>query len=287
MIDLPPTSTSELLLPLHNLLIALLRGLDASDWDAPTVAGSWRVRDIAAHLLDGDLRRLSMQRDGRALPPAEPIDGYRDLVRFLDQLNHDWVQAARRLSPRVLIELLELSGPATAALLASLPPHGPAFFPVAWAGEDRSEHWMDVGREYTERWHHQIQIRDAVRAAHPDASATLLDRQWLEPLLESSLRAVPHAYRTMPASEGDAIVIELVTDEGLSWSAAWSLVGSGGGWHIGRGVAAMPRARVRLDAESCWRLFYNAPQRAGNGYPIVDGDEVLAAPLLRARSVMV
>ena len=44
----------------------------------------------------------------------------------------------------------------------TLPSHGRAIFSVAWAGESESENWFDVARDYTERWHHQQQIRDAV-----------------------------------------------------------------------------------------------------------------------------
>lgn len=49
----------------------------------------------------------------------------------------------------------------------------------------------------------------AVRRLSPRVLIELLE--WLAPLLAVSLRAVPHAYRTMPASEGDAVVVALVT----------------------------------------------------------------------------
>ena len=67
MEPLAPIYTAELFRPLHRELIALLRGLDSDRWVAPTIAGSWRVRDVAAHLLDGDLRKLSGGRDGHRL----------------------------------------------------------------------------------------------------------------------------------------------------------------------------------------------------------------------------
>ena len=97
-------------------------------------------------------------------PATRNADDYKDLVAFINQLNASWVAAAKRLSPRVLVDLLEWSGPRVAELFASLPPDGPAHFPVAWAGEERSANWMDTGREYTEKWHHQAQIREAVGA---------------------------------------------------------------------------------------------------------------------------
>ena len=59
MRPLPPTYTTHLLAPIHAELVGLLRSLSPSQWLQPTGAGQWRVRDVVAHLLDGDLRRLS------------------------------------------------------------------------------------------------------------------------------------------------------------------------------------------------------------------------------------
>src|SRR3954453_10651259 len=125
---------------LHAELIVLLRGLAPEDWSRPTAAGSWTVRDVAAHLLDVQLRQLSVRRDGMALPsPDPPIAGYADLVAFLNRLNVEWVAVARRCSPRVLTALLELAGGQMAAGQAGLGPFAPALFAVAWAGEEESQ----------------------------------------------------------------------------------------------------------------------------------------------------
>src|SRR4051794_8080203 len=76
----PPIDTTELFAPLHAELIGLLRRLTPSEWARPTVAPAWSVRDVAAHLLDTSLRRLSAERDGHLLGPDVPIDGYAALV---------------------------------------------------------------------------------------------------------------------------------------------------------------------------------------------------------------
>jgi hypothetical protein len=188
------------------------------------------------------------------------------------------VAYAQRLSPRVITDLLEVTGRWVADYLATLPPHGEALYPVAWAGEDRSENWMDVGREYTERWHHQMQIRDAVGAPG------LLQRRWLHPLLDLSVRALPRAYEGVAAPQGTAVVLQ-VDAEGDN---TWSLVREASGWTVFRGAAADAAARVRMDADTAWRLLYNAlPADATRARIIVDGDPALAEPLFRARSVMV
>ncbi len=275
---LTPVYTAELFPPLHQELLALLRGLAPADWERPTVAGSWRVRDVAAHLLDGDLRKLSIQRDGHLVPPEEPIGGYGDLVGFLNRLNAEWVAASRRLSPRVLVDLLAMTGPAVSEVMAALPPHEPAIFSVAWAGESRSENWLDVGREYTERWHHQMQIRDAVGAP------LLLERRWLHPLLDLSVRALPRAYGSVAADPGTAVVFAVTGAEGDSWS----LIRNEGGWDVFRGAAPDPAAALRVDPDTSWRLLYNAlPPEVALKKVEIEGDAALAAPLLSTRSVMV
>ena len=278
MKPLEPLYTADLFPPLHAELVALLQGLASEDWERPTVAGAWRVRDVVAHLLDVDLRKLSVNRDGHLMPPDEPIGGYGDLVKFLNRLNADWVTAARRLSPQVLVELLAVTGPAVSELVASLPPHEPARFPVAWAGEDRSENWFDVGRDYTERWHHQMQIRDAVGAP------LLLESRWLRPLLDLSVRALPRAYASVIAEEGTSIVFQVDGRE----EEVWSVIREDGGWQIRQGAASNPAAIVRADADAAWRLLYNAlPREAALERISMEGDTVLAEPFLSTRSVMV
>ena len=69
MEPLEPCYTANLFRPLSKQLVTLLRGLAPADWDRPTLAGAWRVRDVAAHLLDGQLRRISVQRDAHLIPP--------------------------------------------------------------------------------------------------------------------------------------------------------------------------------------------------------------------------
>lgn len=78
---LRPIDVAPLFPGLHAELMTLLRGLRADDWLEPTWAPQWRVRDVVAHLLDGELRRLSIQRDGVAVTPAAtPITVYASLL---------------------------------------------------------------------------------------------------------------------------------------------------------------------------------------------------------------
>ncbi|MDF3053158.1 MAG: hypothetical protein K0S19_1263, partial [Geminicoccaceae bacterium] len=140
---------------LHTALMGLLRSLHDRDWEQPTACALWSVKDIVTHLLDSCLRRLSFGRDGLDATPDRPIQSYADLVGYLNHLNALWVGASRRLSPRVLMDLMDWASPQLDQYFRSLDPNAPAAFGVAWAGEETSPNWFDIAREYTERWLHQ------------------------------------------------------------------------------------------------------------------------------------
>ena len=162
---LVPIDTRPLFRPVSSALVALLRGLKPAQWHRPTVAGHWLVRDVVAHLLDSTLRRLSFHRDAMAPPPPpHTIASERDFVKFINDLNAQWVASSKRLSPRVLTDLYERASGEAADWFESLSLDAPALFPVSWAGEQASAGWFDIGREFTELWHHQQQIRMAVGA---------------------------------------------------------------------------------------------------------------------------
>src|SRR5688572_31638837 len=100
-----PIFTAHLFPEIEARLIGLLRSLTPDEWDAQTVAPAWKVKDVAAHLLDTQLRKLSRARDRYASGPPPLIKSRADLLAFVDRLNAEGVEMYRRLSPRVLISL--------------------------------------------------------------------------------------------------------------------------------------------------------------------------------------
>ncbi|MCO5950258.1 maleylpyruvate isomerase N-terminal domain-containing protein [Mucilaginibacter flavidus] len=54
-----PILTLHLFPVLDKLLIELLRSLEPADWVRPTICPLWNVKDIAAHLLDANMRTIS------------------------------------------------------------------------------------------------------------------------------------------------------------------------------------------------------------------------------------
>ena len=275
----PPVETVHLFPELHRRLVTLLKELEPVDWSKPTVAGRWQVRDVVAHLLDVQVRRLSVQRDSHELAaPAEELSDYGNLVAFLDSLNASWVSAMRRVSPTILVDLLDIVGPQFAAFAAALDPEAPAAFPVAWAGEAESQNWFDVGRDYTELWHHQAQIRWAVNAE------PLTERRWLHPVLALSVRALTRALADLDRPDGTALVLRLDGAAGGVWTAT----ASAGAWSVSEGAAATPAAEVTMPVDEAWKVFFNA-RSEGDVHSLAQttGDQALGAAVLRLRSVMV
>jgi uncharacterized protein (TIGR03083 family) len=274
---LEPVLLLDRLAPLHARLIALLRGLSRADWDRPTACALWSVRDIAAHLLDDDLRRLSAQRDRQPLPAAEPIEDHASLVAFVNRLNGEWVAAARRLSPRIITDLLEVTGPWVVELFGSIDPAAPAHWAVSWAGEERSAHWFDVGRDYTERWLHQQQIRDAVGAP------ALTGAEWLHPVLDLFVRALPHGFRQVAREEGTTLRLVITGPAG----GEWTLGQESDGWRLFVGSAPAPDATATLSDDTAWRLFSKGLDAdAARQRVRIEGDQALGATVLDTLAVL-
>ena len=222
-------------------LIDVLSILTEDEWARPTACPGWSVKDVAGHILGVDLGNLSWRRDGfRAGGPAPGAD----LVAFVDRINAEWVRSARRLSPRVLLDLLATSGPPLFDYLGSLDLFAVAE-PVSWAGPEPAPVWLDVAREYTERWVHQQQIRDAV------GRPGLTDRRFLAPVLASFAHALPMAFRHMGAPRGTTVHLHIDGESG----GDWSVVRTEDGWTLRVGGPPAADARVVLDAGVAWRLF--------------------------------
>ncbi|HEV2084055.1 MAG TPA: maleylpyruvate isomerase N-terminal domain-containing protein [Gemmatimonadales bacterium] len=272
-----PVYLLELFPGLHQELMRLLGGLDEADWSRPTACALWSVKDIVAHLLDTGLRRLSSGCDGFIPAPECGIASYTDLVAYLNRLNAEWVGATRRLSPPVLLALMNVMAPQVHAFFGSLDPHARAQFGVAWAGEESSPVWFDIGREYTERWLHQAQIREAVGAPG------LLGREWLHPALDIFMRALPHTYHAVPVEPGQSIHFAIRGEAG----GDWTLRHQAQGWSLFTGRDDHPAARVSLDQENAWRLFSKGlSPHAARQCVRIEGDPRLGEPVFGALAVM-
>src|SRR5580704_13959984 len=207
-----PIKTIHLFPVLDRLLLGLLKSLSPEEWGLPTIARLWTIKDIAAHLLDGNLRNLSLSRDHYVGEKSPVNPSYLDLVAYLNGLNASWVSVAKRLSPQVLVELLEISGEHYSKHLAGLDPFAQSLFPVSWAGQDRSENWFHIAREYTEKFVHQQQIREAL------GKQDLFTKRLYRPFIATLMTALPHTYRNIDAAIGTVLTIKISSPIGGTWN---------------------------------------------------------------------
>lgn len=247
MNELPPILVAGLFRELNAHLLTLLRSLTLEDWHKPTSSSERNVKDIASHLLDGSVRRLSIHRDGYVSPDApDHFQSTKELTDYINHLNATWAVATRRVSPLVLIQWLESTGEELADLFESLDPYGRALFSVAWAGESESANWFDIAREYTEKWHHTQQIFEAASKPSP-----IIARRLFHPCLDTFMRALPFAYRQIDAEEGASITVRVDGEAG----GEWHLARNSGAWRQMAEQCGQPTARVMLDQLTAWKVF--------------------------------
>jgi uncharacterized protein (TIGR03083 family) len=253
----------------RRALLDLLESLPPDGWSRPTSAGDWTVKDVAAHLVADDLGRVSSDRDGHRRPWV-PADG--PLKEFIDRRNAEWVAAMRRLSPRVVQTLLEFGGRETQRLFESINPLGLGR-PVAWAGPEPAPNWLDLAREFTERWHHQQQIREAVGAP------MLTDATFLRPVLATFAFALVAPYRDEEAPAGTTVQLSVNGQSG----GDWTLVREAAGWRLCLGRADSPTALVAMDEGTAWRMYVRAlPVAEVEARSTFSGDRRLGRPMLDA-----
>ena len=239
-----PIDVVHLLPVLDKKLIELLKSLSPDEWQQQTIAKLWKVKDVAAHLLDGNIRILSMLRDNYTGEQSN-IKSYQDLVDFLNGLNADWIKAMKRVSPVMLVLLHESTGKLYCDYYASLDPFGKSGFAVNWAGETESKNWMHIAREYTEKWLHQQQIRDAVN------KPGLMTREFYYPFIDIFMLALPHTYREVKAENGTSIKLTITSEIGGSWL----LNRIDGNWKVDKSVFENPTTEISVDPEIAWKLF--------------------------------
>jgi len=277
MPQLGPIFVVDLFPKLDSRLIELLRSLSADDWERQTIAPLWRVKDVAGHLLDTNLRRLSIIRDRFFGEKPGNADSWGGLVAFLNGLNADWVKAFRRVSPPVLIDLLEHTDSQVNDMYRRLDPYAEALLPVAWAGEERSLNWFEMAREYTERWHHQQQIRLAVEMPG------IMERELYFPVLDTFMRALPFRYKDVGADEGALVKFLITGDAG----GAWFLVRRDRGWELSSELAGRLASEVEFSQEIAWRIFTKGiAKEAASAQIAVTGDRNLGLHILNVIAVM-
>ncbi len=270
-----PVFVNYLFPELLQHLLEMLKGLSPQDWLKPTACGVWRVREVALHLLGDDVGILSSRRDGYSI--YTEIDSWESLVLFINLSNQKWIDGLQRISPRLIKDFLSLTGPQVCEVFEKLDPYAIGGS-VDWAGPEPAPVWLDLAREYTERWHHQQHIREAV------GLPLLTQPRYLAPVLETFVFAFPHTYRNVEAEPGSTISLTIGGPAGNRWYIQrWDKT-----WELHQGKPeTQPLADITLDQDTAWRLFSNGLDRETARQRIVfEGDEVLALKVLEMVSIL-
>jgi uncharacterized protein (TIGR03083 family) len=271
-----PILCASVIRQVDERLIDLLASLTPAEWDLPTVSPQWCVRDVAAHLLDTASRKLSIGRDVCRVEKVD-IRTPQDVVALVNRLNKEGVAVYRRLSPRVLTELMQLACAQTADFYESLDPFATAAIGVSWAGEMTSLIWFDNARELTERWHHQQQIRLAT------GRAGIMTPQLYTPVLDTFLRGLPHAFHEVAAPVGTAVLVEVSGDCG----GRWCLVRSEDQWSFVEDIPSSVSAHVVIPQSIAWRVFTKGIEREmARAEIVISGDRELAEHVLGLTAIV-
>lgn len=269
-----PIQVVDLFPALNKQLITVLKSLKPTDWDRLTICAPWSVKDVAAHLLGGNFGRLWHH-------PAEKNklenQNFEQLVKLINQNNELWVQAAKRISPELLIEILQLTDQYLYQYFKKLNPFDLAGITVAWASEKLSPNWLDIAREFTEKWLHQQHIREAVELP------LLTDKKWLTPVLDTFMLALPFSYRLVKREVGTSISIQITGEAGKTWT----LMRDQSDWQLLIGHDTQANTNIKLDQNIAWRLFTKAVHKETAKKSIkISGDIDLGEKFFNVVSIM-
>jgi uncharacterized protein (TIGR03083 family) len=269
----PPIDVRPLFAPQQAVFIDLLRALGTDEWDRPTICPGWNVKDIAAHVLGDHIGRLSRHRDGYRAPHPRDNEAF---PAFIDRINDEWVTAARRISPRMLIDQLSTTANQIVEFWQTVD-LDVLDGQVSWAGPEPAPVWLDAARDFTEYWTHHQQICDAT------GRTGLTEPAYLRPVLDTFLRALPHTLRNLTAPEGTALQVTVTGPSG----GEWSCTRGPDRWRLQRQPHPQPAARLELDADTTWRLCTRGitPERAAE-HAHIHGDQRVATAALQIVSII-
>jgi hypothetical protein len=236
--------TVELFPILNMKLIDLLNSLTEDEFHRSTQFPSWKVKDICAHLLDTSIRRLSGERDRYKSLENPKIESYDDLVKHVTYLADRWALAFTGVSPKILIDLIDKYQTELYKYLKSLKPYEKSFFPVNWAGEEESLNWFDIAREYAERWHHQMQIREAL------GKEPIYQDELYYPVLDTFMRALPYHYRNWKMEQGYSLCVGINGKSQWKWYLEWNK-----GIELKKELKKEPNTTIMIDQDKAWKIL--------------------------------
>ncbi len=271
----PPWDYPDLFMVERARLGELLAGLGPADWDRPSPCPGWTVLGLCSHLVGGDLGFLARHRDGHYRTPGPDNASESEFIAWLDNLQDEWVRAARRLSPRIVADLLQWAGPQVADAMRGDDPRA-CTADVSWAGTGPVPAWLDQARELSEYWIHRQHVLQAL-GRPSDLRADLAG-----PVLDGLRWAYPFRLGEAPAEPGDTVTISVTGPVELTWY----LVAAATGWEYRDAPGTRIVASLEMTTEQAWRLLTNNLPAAERFGITASGDETVLGILLRTRAII-
>ena len=271
----PPTDIAALFGLERKALLELLAHVEEPDWHRPSPCPEWTVLGLCTHLVAGDFALLSRHRDRFHGTPSPAGLTESQFVAWLDDLQAHWVQAAMRLSPRLVVDLLRWTGPQLLDVFRRQDPRERTAR-VSWAGPDLVPLWLDQLRELSEYWIHRQQLLEALGRGS-ELEATVVGA-----ILDGLRWAYPFRLAAVSAEPGDTISIEISGPV----TATWLLVAGDTGWAFTPGPGPRSVARLSVTTEQAWRLLSNNLRVDEQAHLDVTGRDEIVDALRQTRAVI-
>ena len=260
----------------RDRLSELLAGLRSADWQRPSPCPGWSILGLCCHLLGDDFGTLARHRDGHhgTPPPEGATEG--EFIAWLDDMQAEWVRAARRISPRLVTDLLRWTAPQVADTFRREDPQARTAS-VSWASSGPVPAWLDQARELSEYWIHRQQLLQGL--GHPsDLRADLAG-----PVLDGLRFAYPYRLAQAPAWPGDTVTITVTGPVARTWHL---VAADDGGWQFGDEPGPRLAASLTLSTDQAWRLLTNNLPAGSRAAAEASGAAAVTAVVLRTRAVI-
>lgn len=270
-----PVEVAALFATERARLLGLLATVSDKEWQRPSPCPEWTVLGLCCHLVGDDFSLLARHRDGYHGTSAPEGVAEPEFIEWIDNLQIEWVHAARRLSPRLVVDLLDWAGPQLVEVLGRQDPAA-RVASVSWAGPDPVPVWLDQVRELSEYWIHRQQLLQAV-GRPPDLRPDLFG-----PILDGLRWAYPYRLAAIDAQPGDFVSIEITGPV----PASWHLVATGEAWTFRNEPGSRHVASLSMTTDQAWRLLTNNLPAAEHPRLQLSGDERITDALRHTRAII-
>ena len=273
---LGPNLTAHLIPEVESKLLELLGQLTPEDWETPTISPRWKVKDVAAHLLDTQLRKLSIARD-RHVTEIPVIHSAADLAAFIDRLNQEGVDA---LSPPES-DGSHLSDGSRLDREREVSPIAGSLRPGNFCSE------LGWRRDIAQLVRYSPRIDGTL--APPTTNQARRKSAWnhdtgaLSPVLDCFMRALPYTYRNILADPGTLLQFDISGECGGTWCLLCQSIG----WQLVKPSLGKATSRVTIPQEIAWRVFTKGIDRkTALAQAQAEGDPELGLHILRMIAIV-